>query len=542
MKFYIKSFLLILIIFAGMSSCKKAGSELNYGFSKIYMPQASTQNGATNNDYVVPAGVNSATFNYIIDAANQKIMIRLGAAMSGNSHDGFSVNINVNNDTVQTLLSNGTLDPATNMIMPASMYTIPTSLEVVKGEMNGSFLLTVDADQLKSNEYIGKKLYLWVNISDPSGFSLDTLKSGTLVILNVDDMLNAFQRIYMPQAATEYVVPTGSDPSSYNYTVDYDNNRVNIKLSVETGAVVGGLLNPIANSQPYSVDILANNDTITKMLSDGTLDPATNILMPASMYTLPAKVDVSADRLNGSSFSLSVDISQLKSPEYIDKNLVLAVQLVNPTGYDLNLSLATTIISIDINDLVMGPPNNVSAQYLTNYTSPFESSALQPGQSRWGNLAGWTANAAVLSHGGYGGYGSDGDGKLIDLESGWGSAAIPNGKLYQTITLPAGTYSLNVTWIWASILWSPNSADGSAYVVVSPGSDLPDYNNIEGNSSIFYYKMAGSLSNGSIQKVIFTLDETTKVSLGFVVNYPGTASGQGFKVSSVTLSNYPKSL
>lgn len=533
--------LLILALFVGVTACKKAGSELEYGYSKIYMPQAVAQNGATNNNYAVPMGTDSSTFNYTIDLDNNKVMVRLGAAVSGNSRNGFAVDINVNNDTVQQMLTNGTLD-ATNMVMPASMYKIPNKLEVQQGQISGAFYLTVDANQLKSSTYTGKKLCLWVNISNPTNYTLDSSKSGTLIILSANDMLNAFQRIYMPQASAKYIVPTGTDAASYNYTVDNANNKVNIKLGVATGVTINGIMKQLVNAKAYSVNIAANNDTITKMLANGQLNATTDIPMPASMYTLPSKLDVQAGQLTGSTFNLSVDIAQLKSAAYRDKNLVLAVQISNPTSYDLNPTLMTTIVSISINDLVMGPANDISASYLTNNAAPFKASALQSGQTRWGSLTGWTANAALLSHGGYGGYGSDGDGQLIDIEAGWGSAAIPNGKLYQTVTLPAGTYSLNVTWIWCSILWAPNSANGSAYVVAMPGMDLPDYNNIENNSNVSYYKMPTSLAKGSVQRTVFTLTQPTQISLGFVVNYPGTSSGQGFKVSSVTLSNYPKSL
>ena len=529
------------MVFAAFTACKKSGSELQYGYSKIFMPQAVAQSGLTNNNYNVPMGTDSTTFNYILDPANNKIMVKLGAAVSGNTTDGFTVNVNVKNDTIQTLLANGTLD-ATSMVMPASMYTIPSQVQVPKGKINSPFYLTLDANQLKSSAYAGKKLCLWVNISNPTNYTLDSSESGTLIILNVNDMLNTFQRIYMPQATSTYVVPTGANAATYNYSVDNVNNKVNIKLGVATGVTINGVLKQLVNSKAYSVNISANNDTIAKMMANGTLDPSKNILMPATMYTLPSMLNVPAGLSTVDTFNLSVDIAQLKSPAYRDKNLVLAVQLSNPTGYDINPGLTTALVSISINDLVMGPPTDVSATYLTNNTSPFKAAGLQPGQSRWGTLAGWTANSSILSHGGYGGYGSDGDGQLIDLEAGWGSAAIPNGKLYQTVMLPAGTYSLNVTWVWASILWAPNSGNGSAYVVANPGTSLPDYNNIENNSNTFYYKMASSMAKGATQKVVFAITQPTQVSLGLVVNYPGTSSGQGFKISSMTLSNYPKSL
>jgi len=532
----------LLLACVGFNACQKADSAKQYGVSMLYMPQAVAQSGSAGINYPVPAGTDSSSFNYVLDAANGKIQVRLGAALSGYSSIGYSVDVQVANDTITKLYASGTLDPATYIIMPESMYALPSKLTVEQGKMSGGFYLTIDAAQLKSGAYTGKTLILGVKITNPTNYNVNTAENTTLIMLNVNDMLNAFQRIYMPQASAKYIVPTGGDPSTYNYSVDAVNNKVNVKLSAATGTVVNGTLKNKANANAYTVDIQVNNDTIQKMLAAGTLNPATDILMPASLYTVPSQLSVPAGQINGAGFSLSLDIAQLKSASYRDKNLVLAVKIANPSAYDLNPSLSTTIISVNINELVMGPANDVSALYITNNVSPFKNSGLKPGQTRWGNLTGWNANAAVMSHAGFGGYGSDGDGQLIDLEAGWGEPAIPNGKLYQTVTLPAGTYSVDVTWIWASILWAPDPGNGSAYVVVAPGADLPDYNNIEGNSSLYYYKFANSIAKGTVQKVVFTLTQPTQVSLGFVVNYPGTASGQGFKVSSFKLNNYPKSL
>lgn len=140
----------------------------------------------------------------------------------------------------------------------------------------------------------------------------------------------------------------------------------------------------------------------------------------------------------------------------------------------------------------------------------------------------WTANTAALSHNGNGGFSLDGDGATMDLESGWGSPQILNGKLYQTITLPVGSYAFDP---------SPFKWQGTkdpAYVVVAANQDaLQDYSNIVGNSSIWY-------STFFSPRVSFQLTQTTKVTLGVVVNY--VQDQQGFKKLAVHLYNFPKHL
>jgi hypothetical protein len=153
--------------------------------------------------------------------------------------------------------------------------------------------------------------------------------------------------------------------------------------------------------------------------------------------------------------------------------------------------------------------------------------------SRWGSLTDWNTNPAATSHGGVGGFSLDGDGPTMDLESGWGSPQIYNGKIWQTIQLPAGTYGFDPsggTWKWQGTL-------DPTYVVVAPGSDtLPDYSAILSNAAIQYQLIV----NSPQPYVTFQLTAPTKVSVGIVMNY--IQSGQGFKSTQVSLYNYPKHL
>jgi hypothetical protein len=336
-----------------------------------------------------------------------------------------------------------------------------------------------------------------------------------------------FSKIYMPQAifksggtSNNYPVPSGTDSSTYNYQVDDKTKKLNVIL----GASLSG-----PGADAYSVDIKIDNDTIQKLFTTKVLDTALYKLMPAAMYSVPGNLVVNGGDRSGT-FLLSIDIAQLKLDQYAGKYLVLAVKLANPSRYQLNTAISTTIVIVDVNALVIGPAVNVTSKYISNPGSPFVAAAMNG--SRWGTLKDWKANTAALSHGGYGGYSYDGDGATMDLESGWGSPAILNGKLWQTITLPAGTYAFDPsggTWKW-------QGTKDPAYVVAAPALDtLPDYANIVNNTTIQYQQVAQP------QKLVyFQLGSTTKVSVGVVVNY--VQDQQGIKSTQVVLYNYPKHL
>lgn len=346
-----------------------------------------------------------------------------------------------------------------------------------------------------------------------------------------DDSKTAYgiSKIYMPQAISlsagvnnNYPVPSGVDSSTYNYYISSKDSKVNVIL----GTYLSG---PIADA--YSVDVLANNDTIQTMFNTKVYDTAVYKLLPSSMYTLPAKLNVTG---RSATFDLGIDIAQLKLDKYKGKKLLLAVKIANPTKYELNIALCTTIVIIDVDALVIGPAINITSQYIKNPGSPFIAASLTPGQSRWGNLKDWSTNAGARSHGGYGGFNAD-NGGTMDMESGWGSPQILNGKIYQTITLPPGTYSFDLSGgNWSG---GENFMKDTGYSVIAPNVDtLPDYGNIANNTTIFYQAFAKPT-----QPVInFQLSAATKITLGTVVNYAQTE--QGFKSKQVFLYSFPKHL
>ena len=164
---------------------------------------------------------------------------------------------------------------------------------------------------------------------------------------------------------------------------------------------------------------------------------------------------------------------------------------------------------------------DITNTYLVNTGTNVAYSSINSG-NRWGILSGWTSNASVRNASGFGGYEKRSNVGFISLEAGWGLPNVPNGLIYQTITLPAGTYVFELNGI------NQNSG-GTRYVAVAEGPVLPDVGNITSNSIAF-----ASLSNAS--KLSFTLTKETQVSIGFAANLTGTGStGQYIKIGSVRL-------
>ncbi|MGX5689727.1 DUF5013 domain-containing protein [Arcticibacter tournemirensis] len=239
------------------------------------------------------------------------------------------------------------------------------------------------------------------------------------------------------------------------------------------------------------------------------------VLLPEGSYSLPAKVSIPGNRISAP-LNLVVNFQAIESNA--GKQLVIAITLENPSRHSLDTEKKSVNVVIDADKVIAASElGDVTSKYLKNTGYPFIAAAMAPG-GRWGNLADWTANAAAKSHSGYGGFASD-DGGVMNMECGWGSPYITNGKIYQTTTLPAGKYTFQV------VEFSWKGTKDPAYIVVAEGTSLPDFNAIAGNS-LGYAPFSNPVAE-------FTLAERKEVVLGVCVNY--IQNEQGFKIKRFKL-------
>jgi len=158
----------------------------------------------------------------------------------------------------------------------------------------------------------------------------------------------------------------------------------------------------------------------------------------------------------------------------------------------------------------------VTSVYLKNTKQPFAKNFST--DSRWAVPTDWNVNAAVLNHNGYGGWGSD-NGSVLVMEGGWawGASPIINGKISQTVTLPAGKYSFSIT------IQEGNAS--KVFIAAAADTTLPNTDNLSSGLAFANWK------NGPIS---FTLTQATQVTMGFVATI-GENSGEYFRINKVQL-------
>ncbi len=202
----------------------------------------------------------------------------------------------------------------------------------------------------------------------------------------------------------------------------------------------------------------------------------------------------------------------------------------------LFLPVATSIDTF-YTALVAKEPSVADISYMIkNNTKPFATSSYDGG--RWGVLADWTTNAAAKNHGGYGGYDGGCCGNIpstFNIETGWGSANVVNGKIFQTIILEAGTYIFKTNPYpskggGAGQEGNFNASTDYVYLTAAAGTDLADSDNgvLQSDPVTLGYKRLSSAMDITTWEFEFTVPSTQEVSIGLSASIRGDKFGHLF--------------
>ncbi|MFD2744230.1 MULTISPECIES: DUF4998 domain-containing protein [Sphingobacterium] len=142
---------------------------------------------------------------------------------------------------------------------------------------------------------------------------------------------------------------------------------------------------------------------------------------------------------------------------------------------------------------------------LKNSGSPFIGTDVA---GRWGNLKDWNYNSAVQNHNGVGGFDNLNGSGYISFEY-WGTPSITNGKIWQTLNLPAGDYRFVTT------ISNIDFTCEASYVAVANGQQLPNVEQMP--SALGSYKLTDNQLNNREVTVHFSVNQVIMpVTLGFV--------------------------
>ncbi|WP_186756501.1 DUF4998 domain-containing protein [Echinicola salinicaeni] len=343
------------------------------------------------------------------------------------------------------------------------------SVDILSGKERVKFTGQLNADPKISHYRI-----FWNNLMDSVEYSIEK-SSGTLKIeqtFEVDEGVKNFTCITYDIDGNSSV-PVNSVGTSYgnNYRKKLNNRLISSYDFTEEDIIINWELMDLTTGVQYT-EIIYEQDGESK--------------------TLITPIDENQSILTGVNTSIDIQFRTIFKPE--------------------TSSIDTFAVPYTQKRIIVYPK-------LKNAKIPF---AHAERGGRWGNLAGWTTNDALKNHNGYGGW-DEWNGNTFNIESGWGSPAIENGKVFQTMQLEEGTYTFEVSDLRNTNL----NEEDQGYMVAALGNDLPNVENID--ESLDYVRIL-SERDASLLKVTFTLTETSQVSMGIVTTQRAGSPGKFFSV------------
>ncbi len=331
-----------------------------------------------------------------------------------------------------------------------------------------------------------------------------------------------------------------------------------------TGVAV---LKKMASNQPYltrsikNIKILGGADLTYSRTADGlsiklpTTKPGTadiGIVFKISLDTvsltnLKDLINVAEAIDSEAKLSIGTNSGQYSSAAVVVLETAItnakAITATN-TNEEINNAINTlqrAIIEFNTNGRFVGGiidyPNsqNITTKYLKQARVFSRSDAPVMGTSRFGLLAApwvYTSNIVNQTSNTLGGFDNYNSSQSIGIQK-WNAsdAAIVNGKIYQTITLPAGTYSLKI-----KVHEQAGLLAGENYLSVTTGATVPE-TAIVPTSAIAYYDMSKSSSGQQVTCCTFTLTQETRVSIGWSVSIPASATSRSMRVNEILLLN-----
>ncbi|TKC59132.1 DUF5013 domain-containing protein [Pedobacter hiemivivus] len=157
----------------------------------------------------------------------------------------------------------------------------------------------------------------------------------------------------------------------------------------------------------------------------------------------------------------------------------------------------------------IGVAEDVTNAYLKNAGAPILRGDTETG--KWGTPRDWQFNSAATNqNNGRGGGWSTDNGGVIHFETkDWGGEGVNNGKVWQTVLLPAGNYTVS---------FETGSYGGDVYTVeemVASGTNLPNIGTSTNVLAVFHGNKNNLSGNHDVK---FELTVPTTVSIGWVVS------------------------
>ena len=328
--------ILLVVSMLAIASCKKHDLE-DFSLSKT-----------------TPLTVSAGSMVGDIKKDNEKISFKVRLALSEPAKKAFQVGLEINNDTLQSLIDKG-LAENTAIASPGS-YFIPNVAEVAFGVDSASFDVQISLTEIE-RQY-GKKIGLAIKLIEPSkGNNTNPENQTSIVIIDTKQVIDEGDIHYLSitnggGAVLEVV-------QGVNYRVT--SAGVTIPLGISLAGVPG---------RSFQVKSEINIDTIAALIADGTL-PANTVALQADDFNIDSLVSIGGN-LSQAPFELSIPWHVMD--ENLNNVIAVVISLDDPTRHVLhpvNRAVVVMIdpsVSLDNNSFIEGNGTGLLAEYFKEQT------------------------------------------------------------------------------------------------------------------------------------------------------------------------------
>lgn len=300
----------------------------------------------------------------------------------------------------------------------------------------------------------------------------------------------------VPQQVT---IPDGADNVMFNMLIDLD------YLAAKPDARLG-----------VGFEIRSNAIEVNRELSVTVLELNTNFIVPTAEFS------ITVDKYDDKKLIFTNLSSYAKECvwDFGDGTVRATMQdTVQHTYADYKeYKVSMTVKGITerpvVSDQLVKIWKNITNDYIKNPGNPFLRGDDRTGVV--GNLADWsiTDNLKTIKSGSeyYGGYvkSQEINGTVyLGLMDFFSADAVQNGKIWQTVELPAGSYRLTAT----PVLFT---GENDCYMVAVKGNEMPDAEALEG-AQVIGKQFFNSMTGEDVE-LSFTVDAAGPVTIGFIVN------------------------
>ncbi|MBW8684154.1 discoidin domain-containing protein [Chitinophaga rhizophila] len=325
---------LLLVSLSIVLSCKKDNK-----FNDEQLSPVNVSIRSTNGKIIVPSGNN---YTRTIDYMNVPVNIQLSAT----APKIFTVDVLVNNDTVQHMIDAGQLGNA--VLLEENYYQLPKSAEMRFGTDTLALPLQISMQAIE--RFYGKTLALAIALDDAGKQNtLDAAGKMAVLLINTKEIIK--------EEDIHYISFTGGgsilkQPSGTDHTLG--TSLVVLPVSVTLAGLAGGA---------FTVNVSASADTAQALIDNGSL-PESVILKEGDDYTIPSTLSFPANT-NTARFDLVIKTESLRKYEL--NKPILALRLSSPTKHLLDTARSTVVMELEPARLIETDITNTNIGFKTQY-------------------------------------------------------------------------------------------------------------------------------------------------------------------------------